>query len=237
MMNHEEYKKAVLADPHTEEGGEHLLGSPESQAFRQEVIELDRQIERALSISVPELKMPELPEIDTSNVESLASRRRMTAPRWLAVAATVTLAAFLGFQLDQKDLSDATLAEQILDHMDHEQGAMVVSDRPVSDARLARVVPARIAQMDHSVGLITYAQSCKINGVESPHLVIQGERGPVTIILMPHESIDGPQSIEGESVNGVIVPVGNGSIAIIGEDGERLDRIEDKLRDSVTWTT
>ena len=236
-MNHEEYEKLVLADPHTEEGGEHLASSPESQQFRQEVIDLDRQIERALSISVPELKMPELPDIDTSNVASIAPKRRLTAPAWLAVAATVTIAAFIGFRLDGPDLSDATLAEQILDHLDHEKGSMVVSDRPVSDARLARVVPARIANMDHSAGLITYAQSCKINGVEVPHLVIQGERGPVTILLMPGQAVDGPEAIEGDAINGVILPVGDGSIAIIGEEGERLDLIEDKVKNSVTWTT
>ena len=226
-----------MADPATEEGGEHLAGCAECRAFREETVNFDRQIERALAISVPDLRIPELPEIDTSNVESLATRRRFTAPAWLAVAATVTLAAFLGFQLDNKDLSDATLAQQILDHLDHEKGSMVVSDRPVSDSRLARVVPARIANMDHSAGLITYAQSCTINGVEVPHLVIQGERGPVTILLMPGQPVDAVETIVGDSINGVIIPVGDGSIAIIGEDGERLDRIEDKVKNSVTWTT
>jgi hypothetical protein len=91
--------------------------------------------------------------------------------------------------------------------------------------------------MDHSAGLITYAQSCEIGGREVPHLVIQGERGPVTILLMPEEMVDSPQSLMGDNVNGVILPVGDGSIAIIGESDERLERIEAQVLKSVSWST
>ena len=37
---------------------------------------LDLKIAKALQIDVPELKMPELPDIDTANVESLPTRKR-----------------------------------------------------------------------------------------------------------------------------------------------------------------
>ena len=98
-------------------------------------------------------------------------------------------------------------------------------------------MPATIATMDHDAGLITYAQSCIINGRVVPHLVIQGERGPVTILLMPEEKISGAQSFGDEDIQGVILPVGNGSIAIIGGAGERLDGIQERVRNSVTWST
>ncbi len=130
-----------------------------------------------------------------------------------------------------------SLADQLLAHIDHEPYALRVTDQPVSDARLASVVSPAVANLDHSAGLITYAQSCKVNGREVPHLVIQGERGPVTLLLMPHETVDGPQSITGDSVNGVILPVGDGSIAIFGERDEPLERIEKKVLESVTWST
>ena len=113
----------------------------------------------------------------------------------------------------------------------------MVTDVAVSDARLTSVVTADIARLDHSAGLITYAQSCVIGGHSVPHLVIQGEHGPVTILLMPDEMVSAPQTITGESVNGVILPVGDGSIAIFGEREESLDRIEKKVLDSVTWST
>ena len=98
-------------------------------------------------------------------------------------------------------------------------------------------MPANVATMNHDAGLITYAESCVINGKLVPHLVIQGQQGPITILLMPDEKIDGPQSLMGESINGVLLPVGDGSIAIIGEEGENLEPVEQNLKDSVRWST
>ena len=99
-------------------------------------------------------------------------------------------------------------------------------------------MPANVANVSHDAGLITYAQSCEINGNKVPHLVIQGERGPVTIILLPDEKVDEVTPLEGERFNGVLVPVGDGSIAIIGEDDpDNLKRIEQSFASSVTWST
>ena len=94
-----------------------------------------------------------------------------------------------------------------------------------------------MAELDHSAGLITYAQSCIINGNRVPHLVIQGQRGPVTILLMPDEEVHEAIDIMGEHVNGIILPVGDGSIAIVGEREESLESIRRKVLNSVTWTT
>jgi hypothetical protein len=130
-----------------------------------------------------------------------------------------------------------SLADEIVAHLDHEPYALRVTDEPVDDRRLARVVPKDVAQMNHDAGLISYAQTCVINGKKIPHLVIQGEQGPVTILLLPDETIDDTVKIEGESINGVILPVGNGSVAIIGERNERLDTIQQNVVNSVTWST
>jgi hypothetical protein len=90
--------------------------------------------------------------------------------------------------------------------------------------------------MDRDVGLVTYAQSCIINGKSIPHLVIQGVHGPVTLLLMPEESVNAPVSLMGESVNGVILPHGDGSIAIIGEREERIQDLEQKVVEAVEWS-
>ena len=235
-MNCEEYRQAIGADPSFDGGAAHLSECAPCQAYRKEMLRLDKAINAALSIDVPELNMPELPDLDTSNVVSL-STRRWSPPTLLAMAATVVLAAFIGLRMFGSVGDYDTLGEELLAHLDHEPYALRVTNVPVPDNRLTAVVPADVAQLDHSAGLITYAQTCRINGREVPHLVIQGERGPVTVLLMPHEKVDGPQSVAGENVNGVILPVGDGSIAIFGERDEPLDRIEKEVLQSVTWST
>ena len=199
--------------------------------------ELDLKIAKALQIDVPELVMPELPDIETDKVATLPVRKRSLTPLWFAVAATVVLATSISLRMSDMFRTYDSLAEEILAHMDHEPGAMRVTDIAVPDERLARVVPASIARFDRDKALITYAQPCIIKGKTSPHLVIQGEHGPVTIILMPEVGVAETTPIEGENVKGVILPVGDGSIAIIGDREEQLAPIQKNVVESVTWTT
>jgi hypothetical protein len=234
-MNCEEYREAIASDPAFDGGASHLSECGSCQAYRHEMIALDEKIRRALSLNVPELNMPELPEIETSNVVSLSSRRRFSPPTWFAMAATVVVAALIGIRF--VGVEGRPLAEEVLAHLDGEPHALRITDAEVSNERLSSVVPASIGSMDRSAGLITYAQSCEINGRDVPHLVIQGERGPVTILLMPEETIPAALPLEGDTVHGVILPVGDGSIAIIGVREERLDLIEKRVLKSVTWST
>lgn len=199
--------------------------------------EFEQRIARALELPVPELRMPELPEIDSDKVVAIEPRRRRVPPVWLAMAASVALVAIVGVRLFGVAPEYDSLAEEIVAHLDHEPYALRVTDEPVSDTRLSRIVPANLATLDHSAGLITYAQNCKIKGKVSPHLVIQGKNGPVTVILMPEVRVQSAETIEGQSINGVILPVGDGSIAIIGEKDEDLEPIQRSVIDSVAWST
>ena len=240
-MNCEQYREAISAEPAFDGGTEHVSACVDCQTFRTEIRALNVRIESALLVDVPELKMPELPDIEAvaagDNVVPLASRRSFSKPVWLALAATVLLAALIGIRLPDFGTSYTSLEEQVLAHVDREPGAFRVTSTPVSESRLAKAVPAHIAALNHDEGMITYAQSCSINGYPVPHLVIQGERGPITILLMPNESVSEARTFEGENVHGVILPVGSGSIAIIGNREEQLDRVTKKMLDSVNWST
>ena len=236
-MNCEDYRQAIAAEPSYDGGDAHLSACADCRALREEMRALDQKIARALALGVPELRIPDLPVIDTTGVVPLDARRRFKAPGWMAVAATVVLAAFIGFRLFGTDVTYPSLADEIVAHLDHEPKALRVTDEPVDARRLARVVPANVAAMNHDAGLITYAQTCVINGKNIPHLVMQGEQGPVTILLLPDETVDAPVPIEGHGINGIILPVGDGSVAIIGESNEKLEAIEKNVVNSVTWST
>jgi len=248
-MNCEEYRQALTEDPKFSGGKEHLAECKECQAFRASFLDFEGRVEAALRIPVPPLKMPELPAIESSgesadnvdrtNVVTIKPRARVTAPAWFAMAASVALVVMLGVRVfDGHGHGEySSLAEEIVAHLEHEPHALRVTDRPVSDERLARVVPANVANLDHDAGLITYAMPCEINGNTVPHLVIQGKKGPVTVILLPDERVLEAEVLDGEGINGMLIPVGNGSIAIIGEKDEELGNIRESVVNSVAWST
>ena len=236
-MNCEEYREATAANPAFEGGASHAAVCSECRAYQREMLALNAKIAKAMQLDVPELKMPELPAIETNNVTALPARSRWRNPLLFAVAATVVLAVSISLRTSEVFQSYDTLAEEVLAHMDHEPAALRVTDKPVSDKRLARAVPAKLAIFERGTSLITYAQPCKINGKDVPHLVIQGEHGPVTILLMPEEKVAEATPIDGKNIKGIILPVGDGSIAIVGDREEQLETLQKSVVNSVTWTT
>ena len=247
IMNCDDYKQAIAADPSESfaDGAEHVAACAPCADYKAEMLALDESIAKALSFDVPELSMPELPALDgeDENVVNLPFKHksRITMPSWIGIAAGFALAAFLGAQFLATDITngsdkDLLLAAQVLSHLDHDTGGLQPTKTAVAEERLAQVVNDDIGTMDRDIGLVTYAMSCKINGRTIPHLIIQGEKGPITLLLMPEEMVTMPVPLSGKSINGVILPVGNGSIAIIGGRDERLDAIQERVLSSVEWS-
>jgi hypothetical protein len=248
-----ECRELLTADPRSDVAGEHLAACPECRAYHADVLAFDADIAQALALPVPPLDLSGLPggannagiddgvagSDDEADLEWMRPprRREIPASAWYALAATVVLGVLLGMRHLGEELPSEALGEQVLAHIQHESGSLVVSDRGVDGERLARIVPADVARLGPETGLVTYAQSCVINGHSVPHLVVQGEHGPVTILLMPHEKVTGAEEIGNGVLQGVILPVGEGSIAIVGEHPADLDRLRETMRNSVTWQT
>ena len=236
-MNCEQYREAIAADPTGAfEGADHAASCEACGAFSAEMQALDAKIARALDIDVPALTMPELPSVEDDNVVGLPVTSRSRMQSWIAIAAALALAAIIGVQFTGNQVEFESLEAEILAHLDHEPGALTVTNVAVTDERLSSVVNPSVGTMDRNVGLISYAQSCVINGKTVPHLVIQGENGPITLLLMPDEMIDVARTFMGERVNGVLIPHGGGSIAIIGGNEDDLTELERSVVDSVEWS-
>jgi hypothetical protein len=249
-MNCTDYKNALTAEPGFYDESGHVDSCTDCQAYSDEILALDKKLIVAMEISVPEFVMPEFPDIKTENVVSLSSRRATPKPVWFAMAASVLLAVVVGIRMMGPEVTDVplqehvameefsgTLAEQVLAHVDREPRALRVSSKAVSDRQLSRVVPKNVATVNHDAGLITYAESCRINGKTVPHLVIQGVHGPITILLMPEEPLAEATTLDGVNIKGIMLPVGSGSIAIIGDREEQLDQVKENVLDSVMWST
>jgi hypothetical protein len=156
----------------------------------------------------------------------------------MGLAAAAIVAAVLVTGVPEREHGGQDLADQIVAHMDHEEESRRVTSVAVASQTLNEVVGRQVSGMDQDIGLVTYAMSCVINGRTVPHLVIQGSRGPVTLILLPDETIDASIPLSGDNVHGVLLPVGSGSIAIIGQREDQLEEIDQigrKLAASVEW--
>lgn len=245
-------RKAVAADPGRpgEDVESHARECAACGAFLSELRSLDRDVARALAIEVPELRVPELPPVDsraTQAVVRLDTRRRNArplAPRrkraalLVGLAAGIALIGLVTLFEPGTDVSQPAIAGEVIAHMDHEQDSRRVTSVAVSDEALEAVLEPRVARLGTGIGLVSYASSCVIGGKTVPHLVVQGDRGPLTLILLPDETIDQPVPLSGVHVHGLLLPVGDGSIAIIGQREEQIGEAEEtgrRLATSMKW--
>ena len=238
-MNCNDYREAIAAEPsRSVDLDAHAAGCESCANFHGEMLALDVKIAKALKIAVPDLVLPDLPSLnDNSNVINLPflKGRRPAVPVWVGLAASIALVAVFGARFLVNDIDTPTLATAILAHLDHEPRALKVTNVAVSEQRLASVVRNDVERMADNIGLVTFATTCVINGNKIPHLVIQGAKGPITLLLLPDEFVDSAMTIDGIGIDGVILPVGKGSIAIVGERGESLADLENELINSVKW--
>lgn len=246
-MQCEDYRQAIAAEPSApgEEVLAHLAACPGCATLLDEVQALDADIARALEIDVPELELPALPAAEAPRGDAVVSMReragrraRPGRPMMLAGLAAGIAAVAMVSLLRPSDTP--ALAEAVIAHMDHEQASRRVTAVPVAEQALDAVVAPRISRLPDGIGLVSYASSCVIRGNTVPHLVVQGERGPITLILLPDEKTERAIPLSGEHVHGLLLPVGEGSIAIIGGREDQMDEVEAtgrRVADSMRWRT
>ncbi|MEN7344374.1 MAG: DUF3379 family protein [Pseudomonadota bacterium] len=194
----------------------------------------------------------------SSNVVELPARtaNRWQLPAWVGLAACLALVA--GLVLRQTEIAedptlgatnplvaavpadaqtDALIAEMIEALGPEITSSMVQTDLRVSTEQVSQVLSPVGALMDVAPGPISYAKSCVVNGELVPHLVVQTENGPVTILVMPNVMVDGPKSIMRGGYEGVILPAGEGgSVAIIGRDKESVEAVRASSGESLGFS-
>jgi hypothetical protein len=235
MIDHARYRRLILSDPRSAdpELREHRDSCEECSLYTQSLLRFESQLERALMVDLP----------IRADVPPSAARpvRRPAVRLWsgMAIAASVLLCLIVaGVWLG---LPGRSLAADVVAHMDGEPQAWQRTDVAVPDPGLNAVLLDSKLRLAPSAGKVTYASSCFFRGHDVPHLVVQTDSGPVTVMVLVHEAAKKTLQFDEHGYRGTIVPMpGHGSIAVLmrdpGTDREEIDRIAAQVRDSIVWT-
>jgi hypothetical protein len=231
MIDCTQYRRQVLADPRASNPDleQHLASCPDCRAYTQRLLGFEERLGRALRID-PE-GVPARP--------ARAMAPRIPA-RWLAMAASMLVALIAAGSL-WIAAPHATLAAAVVAHMAGEPGAWARTDVPVPAAELAPVLAGARMTLKPDAGMVSYAQSCLFRGHHVPHLVVQTEMGPVTVMVLVHESVAQAQPFDEEGYRGVIVPLpGHGSMAVLARDRDAdlraVEQVAARVRGAIIWT-
>lgn len=217
----EDARLAIGADPDAAgpELEEHLRGCAGCRAFREEMRRLNADLRRALD--------------DPPSVG--AARPRRAAPLWreYALAAGVMLAMAAGIAVWLLRPTD-TLARDVVAHVKGEPESWL-STHNVSAEAIDHAFKSSGVGLDLASDKIVYAQSCWFRGHYVPHLVVQTAHGPATVLILRHERVKARDEFREGGMSGVIVPAGDGSIAVLARGRGQVDDVAGELRGDVHW--
>lgn len=239
MMDCAHYRRAVLADPHDQdpELARHLEHCDECPAYTERLLRFEGKLARALQVN---------PRAQTSAPEpggrvlAFRQRHRRFTGGWLGLAASVLLGLGLAGGL-WLAVPHASLAADVVAHMAGEPQAWSRTDVPVPPPELESVLRNTRMRLRPEAGLVSYAQSCSFRGHQVPHLVVQTGMGPVTVMVLVHESVAKPKSFDEQGYRGVIVPVpGHGSLAVLAKAKSAnlaaIEKVASRVEDAIEWT-
>src|ERR1700716_453286 len=185
MMGCAQYRRSMLADPH---GPDPLWRAPRAPChdcslYSERLLRFESRLERALRVALPSDAVR--PAAKVVPLRSPASRGRCLA---MAASGLMALALAGGVWLSAPGPS---LAADVVSHMREEPQAWRRTDAPVPGPRLEAVLRdshLRLAT-GTGAGMVSYASSCLFRGHRVPHLVMQTEAGPATVMVLVHEHV------------------------------------------------
>ena len=218
-MNCLDFRRAILIDPNSTDPTleEHASSCDACASFKRDQLLFEKQMNDTMKVTVPDgLNARILLAQSTGKVQTQKRQRRV-----YAIAASLVLAVGLMVGV-QVNTAFQSVDKLVLSHVWNETKHL--QDRlNVKQARLQVIFKNLNMNIRDSLGTVNYAGNCDIrNKQNGAHIVLQGKYGPVTILIMPAETITRRQTISDQRFHGIIIPAPRGSFAIVGEQSEVL---------------
>lgn len=224
-----EFRRAAGADPYHLDAGAvaHRDACPRCAEFLRQTLALDEKVLAALRVPVPEIDAGPVRPFD-------AGLPRVDRRRWLALAASIVGGVAIGSLLWVSGPRES-LATALVEHMDHEPEAFD-STNPADPSRVEQVLERGGIRLKPGIGTVSYANTCPFRGRRVPHLVVQTEAGPVTVMVLGNVTVEAPVNFDEQGYSGTILPAGPGSIAVMGAAHANLDHVAGWVLAAVEWT-
>lgn len=204
-MHCEDFRVAVGAEPTTTHTdiATHAGTCMECAGYRRRLQALDRAILSALRTRADELH-------PSARLRSIVGR-----PAW-RIAAGLVLSIALGGLIWMSG-TRSSFADEVIAHAQQEPTSLIHTLDVVPDADLAAVLEREGLRLRSGLMRISYAQGCRFHGAFAPHLVVQSDQGPVTVLVLPHERARTTiERIHTSGFDAVILPAARGVLVAVG---------------------
>jgi hypothetical protein len=252
IMNDIEFQQRAFADP-WDQSPEFLQALRQNAEYAALVASLqaqDKLLKETLSAPVPvDLKSGLLAIPSRDQQEATAHQEAGTstviAPsiwqwqRWVPAAACLLIISgvLLNFL---PGTAQKALASDVMTHIYRELPFLDVQGSPDRN-ELNRHLATYGGEFDDSVEMNALEAKgvidCWIEKDQQTHfhMVMQGELGMVTVIIMTGEPVSSAFALNDERFDGIVTPTPNGNLVVAGEKGEPVEALSVMLAGNISW--
>lgn len=232
-MNCLEFRRRYLTDPINVSADirEHRVGCTACNAFAAKQDLFNRALVKGAAIPAPTGLASRI--LLRQSLRRNGGERLMPLRTVYAMAATLLLAVALtfgGLRWQQGHAVDRA----VLAYLQANPATQVAATSPFGGDIDALLKPTGMALRTDLLP-VRAAKRCVIKDSPAVHLVVAGEKGPVSVVVMPRQEIAERETFRQAGFKGVIVPCPKGSMAIVGVADEPIDTIERRVQAAVQW--
>lgn len=227
-MNCLECRRQLLTHPGNLDAScqAHLQQCTDCANEHQQLLEMERQLQQMREVKPPEGLRERL--IMRGHYQA---KKRQTRVHW-AMALAASLLLGIGVTTYLPGNADP-LATNVLAHVNDELQHLreVKNNSPASLQLLASSLGG--SYQDHGMP-VNYAGRCQVRSGPGLHLVLRGQQGPVTVLIMPGEFLAEELPIADQRFRGRIFRAPYGSFAVLGESNEAITPVAKQVRESIS---
>jgi hypothetical protein len=221
-MEFSEFRRLLGAEPRSRDPS-FLRARDSSPEFRAAAAEADRfeeKLERALALQVP-ADLPDLLRAIPASAPSAGQHRR----GWRFAMAAAVLIAVGAASLTWRMNSDwDSVPDYVADHFRHDGPAMLAlaTSEPAAADVGAVLAEFGMTASPALAGIVSVIKTCPTPDGKGVHMVLDTERGLVTVIYMPGTAVADGEHIRFDDRDAVLVALGSGSAVIVGSESQQV---------------
>ncbi len=199
---------------------QHLQSCTQCTAYALQQKEFNQGLQQVMKIDVPSGLKARI--LLRQSIEK-QNKKRFSNRGFFAIAASLLVTMGIGLTVvlfQAAPLLESVVLAHIKNEVKHLSEVKEINHRSLNNM----LSGIQLSVVNKPVKM-TYAGTCNIRKQSGAHFIVQGEHGRVTILIMPGEFVSNIKRLSDPRFNGYIYPTSYGSMAVVGESKENLDRV------------
>jgi len=250
-MNDLEFRKRAYCNPFDDSADfvEASKSTPERSRFIQDLRTLDKRVCDVVNTTrIPAdlaVRLKQLATAELAAANSIPAGKSFVpkvSARYMALAASLVVAIGLTLSLLPSagpSAQDIEFHDHMLSHIYLEESRFG-EDTSVSWQQVVEIIEmngGHLKEDERTRALrIKFVKSCGSSmNEQAAHIVLEGSKGAVSVLLIKRSAVSSAFPLKDQRFAGRFMPLGTGTLVIIGEKDEPLDGVQNLITENFKW--